>query len=52
MTFISCDPFFIARFLQAGEVDVVTSGHILTLGPSNLEEVLKNLNQLKVHWQE
>jgi hypothetical protein len=34
-TFKSCNPFFVARFLQATGDDPVTSGHILTLGPSN-----------------
>ena len=39
MTFISCDPFFIARFLQAKGKVRDTLGHILTLVPSILEEV-------------
>jgi hypothetical protein len=47
MTVKGYNPFFVARFLQATGVDVVTSGHILTMVSVILEEVLRSSNQLK-----
>ena len=51
MTLKSCNPFFIARFLQAKGVDGVTYGHILRMGSVILEEVRSFVNSRMIEFR-